>query len=348
MRPSLDSIVNGAEIMEANKYKALNVRCVPKLENEQMLLNPLAFLFKAMHPQRVYVFAGLHYPAAGMVGRKHVDFARQLETLMDIGADGVKMHEGKPTVRKRVGVPLNDPLYDEYYGLLESREIPILFHVGDPWIFWQEQTVPEYARKRGWVYTDGTFPDNESLFAETEGVLEKFPKLKIIFAHFYWLHVDLKRASSMLDRWPTVSLDLTPGVEMFPDFSSDREGWREFFIKYQDRILFGTDNVAGPSTPDSSNVANCLYRTYVVRNFLETDHNFVCWEARCTGIALEPEVLKKIYALNFERYAGDKPKKLDLAKAIDYTENTIRLSTGASRATQSELHRTVEHLKALA
>lgn len=345
MRGTVDSMVNCAAIMEANKLRGMNIVCVPQLTNEQLTLNPVAMLFKLMHPDQAYVFGGLRYPVDGLRAAKKNDFVDQVKAMMRMGMDGVKMIEGKPTVRKRIGVPLNDPAYHDYYAYLEAEGIPVLLHVGDPWIFWHEATIPQYAREREWMYTDGSFPDNESLYRESEAVLEEFPGLKVIFAHFYFLNSDRERADAFLNRWPNVSFDLTPGIEMFPDFSQDYDAWRELFVKHQDQIILGTDNSGEPRAPNPANVARGLYRLYQVRNFLECDHEFQCWESTARGFALEEPVLEKIYAGNFARYAGESPKKPDAGLILQDCEKAISLATGCSAETLSELHRIRSHVK---
>jgi len=91
-----------------------------------------------------------------------------------------------------------------------------------------------------------------------------------------------------------------------------------------------------------------MYRTYVVRNFLETDHEFMTWEARSRGIALEKPVLEKIYSRNFESLAGSAPRKLDIGLAIEDCEKAISLATGGPAQVHSELHRIAMQLRSLA
>ena len=347
LRTTPDALVNGAEILEGTKYEAMNIVCTPQLDNETLPLNPLGFLFKALHPGKVYLFPGLRFPPGGITESGETDFAEQIDHLIAMGADGLKMHEGKPTVRKQVGVPLDAPVYDSMYRRLQERKLPIVFHVGDPWIFWNEQTVPSYAREHGWVYTDGTFQDNDQLFEETEGALRKFPELNVIFAHFYFLSSDLERAAAFLDRWPTVSFDLTPGIEMFPNFSKRWTEWREFFLKYQDRIVFGTDIVGAEYTPNPSSIAQQMYKTYAVRNFLETDHEFMTWDAMARGFALEEPILRKIYHDNFTGYAGDAPKQLDMGMVVEYCKQAANMSSGAARETRSVLMQLVNQARAI-
>ena len=347
LQPTLDALVNGSEILEGTKYEAMNIVCTPQLNNETLPLNSVGFLFKAMHPGKVYVFPGLRYPPGGITGNGDTDFDAQIEHFIAMGADGLKMHEGKPTTRKTVGVALDAPVYDSMYRKLQEAKLPVVFHVGDPWIFWNQQTVPAYAHERGWEYTDGTFADNNQLFAEVEGALKKFPELRIIFAHFYFLSSDLERAAAFLERWPTVGFDLTPGIEMFPNFTTRWDEWRDFFIRFQDRIFFGTDIIGADHTPNPNNVAQAMYRTYCVRNFLETDHEFMTWDAVAKGFALDEPVLRKIYRDNFTACAGTSPRQLDMGLIVRDCERVASAASGAEKGTRSVLMQCMEQARAL-
>jgi predicted TIM-barrel fold metal-dependent hydrolase len=159
---------------------------------------------------------------------------------MALGFDGLKLVEGKPTVRRLTGIALDSPLYDGMYSLLAESRFPLLFHVADPGTFWSEQEVPASARAGGWFYGDGTYPPSTRYYEEVFGVLEKLPRLSVIFAHFFFLSESLERAVEVMERWPGISFDLTPGPEE----------WRESFIRYRERILLGTDNDYG----DAQNV----------------------------------------------------------------------------------------------
>lgn len=350
LAPSFGSLVNGREILEATKCRALNIVCVPHLAhitNDTAPVTPTGILFKALNPGRAYLFPGLTYPANGIEPDSKTDFTDQVRRAIRMGADGIKMHEGKPTVRRMTGIPLDAPVYDDLYQLLEEEQFPIVYHVGDPWIFWNPLTAPAYAHENGWVYTNGTCPDNSAVFGEVERVLERFPRLPVILAHFAFMSNDRRRATEFLERWPSVSLDLTPGVEMFPNFTSDWEAWREFFVTYGDRIILGTDNVGDEVAPNSANVARCMYRTYCVRNFLETDHIFRTWESVSHGFALGDDILRRIYHDNFARLAGSSPHELDLGMALEECRRAANLATGATRETQAVLHGIVLQLEAM-
>ena len=153
--------------------------------------------------------------------------------------------------------------------------------------------------------------------------MTKFPKLHAIFAHFFFLSADIDRAAAFLDKWENVSIDLTPGTEMFVNLSKNPEKARKFFLKYQDRILFGTDNF-DPGTEEELDIMVKIVR--IMRQFLETDDTFQVWDLTFKGIGLERELLEKIYYKNFFKYVKNEPKKLNLEAAITESKRTIELA----------------------
>jgi hypothetical protein len=252
-------------------------------------------------------------------------FAEYAGTLSKMGCDGIKMIEGKPDMRKMLAIPpFDSPAYAPYWQTLEESGLPLLWHVNDPEEFWDARLVPEWARGQGWFYGDGTFINNEAQYAEVLHVLERHPKLKVIFAHFFFLSAQLPRLADLLERFPNLYIDLTPGIEMYHNFSRDIQATREFFLKYQQRILLGTDIGAKAllSTPEMGiEPGESALRIGLVRRFLETEGEFQLdsaggflfgkFEGPFQGLGLPEEVLRQIYGLNFERLAGSRPKTLD-------------------------------------
>jgi hypothetical protein len=311
------------EILDKNGVNKFNIVCTP--HRTRLSLVPDALYLKSLHPQRVYVFGGLDisplFMAPGSCGTL---FAEYVGTLLKMGCDGVKMIEGKPDMRKMLPIPPFDgPAYEPYWNRLEENGVPLLFHVNDPEEFWDPQRVPEWARRQGWFYGDGTFVNNEAQYTEIFHVLERHPKLKVIFAHFFFLSAQLPRLADLLDRFPNMVVDLTPGIEMYKNFSRGPQVAREFFVRYQDRILFGTDIGAKAllSTPELGiEPGESAVRIQLVRRFLEMEGEFKLevssgflfgrFSGPFQGIGLPQDVLKKIYTQNFERLAGSQPKVL--------------------------------------
>ena len=340
--------LDGIDVMVEKEAKAgieqvsLLVTSVPGRVNG----NPQALFAKSRYPDKVYLFLGMDYSAIGsdVDHRWTYSLPQQIERLAAMGCDGIKMINGKPNCRKDAGIALDSVIYDAYFARLAETGFPVLWHVNDPEEFWNPETAPEWAKSRGWLYDD-TFPSNESIYQECERVLDKYPDLTIIFAHFYFLSDFLDRAGAFLDRYPNVHLDLAPGIEMLHNFTKRPEAARDFFLKYQNRIIFGTD-----FSPRMG-----LSRIWVVRNFLETDETFhvptddyLFWPDHRTmirGIKLPEETLRRIYADNFGRIVGSEPKPLDRSLVMEEL-NRLTVLHDALRASPNMARRVAAQLSA--
>ncbi len=280
--------------------------------------NPLGFLLKRNFPNTVYCYAcSDYYVREGLLllprGRKGVDppIEELVELYDEIGIDGWKSVIGKP---ERYSMPLNAPQLDGFYAKLQALGLPLFFHVGDPPEFWDEALIPEWALKE-WVYNE-THPTLERLRQEAVDVLLKFPSLKIVFAHFFFLGYELDRAEKLFRKHGNMYLDLTPGIEMYFGFTAAGEAGKDFFLEYADRILVGS---YGSVHRDPFPILS------MVRRFMETDDVFdpphdipYLWpdsRAPMKGIELPHDVLVKIYSKNFERIVAEKPRSLNQAAA---------------------------------
>lgn len=305
---SIDSMLKFIkDLNDFRQYKAINDLCYTEGTDDYLPQTILKMLFKALVPGKVYAFGPLHYPEKVPVAK--LDFLSQIERNMEMGYDGIKLLEGKTTVRAHLGIPLDSAVYDGFFGYAQENSIPILFHIADPETFWDLGRIPSWAKEAGWFYGDGKHPTKGQLYFEVERILKRYPGLKIIFAHFYFLSDDLEMAAEFLERWPKVCFDITPGSEMYENFAKRTGEWRDFFIRYQDRIFFGTDSEKGIDE----------FITTPVRTFLETDEKFIFLQDRVKhlgvigeGIRLDTSILEKIYYINFETLAGKIPKKVNI------------------------------------
>jgi len=124
------------------------------------------------------------------------------------------------------------------------------------------------GRKTQMVYFGDKYPHKEKFYHETEEILKRHPRLKIALCHMYFLSADIDKAANILDTYPNTNFDLAPGVEYLYNMSRNRDEWHDFFIKYQDRIFFGTDIM------ELYHVKASMNRVWLVRNFLESDEEF--------------------------------------------------------------------------
>lgn len=302
------SLTGGADVSKSLAEKDVNVT----LNNNLQII-----LLKAAYPETVFAFGGLHHGLSGFSDNAE-SYEDQINDLMEMGFDGVKMIEGKPTARKIFNKSLADPILDKYYAFCEKNGVPILFHVADPEEFWDIEKAPVVAKERGWFYAEGDFKKKEELYEETDTFLNRFPKLKIIFAHFYFLSADLNRASDFLSKWENVNIDTTPGSEMYYNFSKDPKKWRNFFIKFQDKIIFGTDILNIRKYEESKN------HVKILKKFFETEEkDFPEWglfKGEIHGIGLDNDTLGKLYKKNFGKIAGTKPKPININIVLKYSE----------------------------
>jgi predicted TIM-barrel fold metal-dependent hydrolase len=325
--PHPDLMDGVLEVLDTTGMARANLVATPDLQ--LINHNPALIHFKASRPERVTICGALDYTQVfADPGRAGETLAAQIGTLKGIGFDGLKFVEGKPMIRKMIPLAFDGPEYAGMWAALEEHDFPVVFHVADPEEFWDAERCPDWARAQGWFYDD-SYPAKEDLYAEVDRVLARHPGLRIIFAHFYFLSADLARAGDFLDTHPNVFFDLTPGVEMYFNFAVQLEAARDFFLRYQDQLIYGTDIGASAISQNPSeglDMLESLGRAWVVRRFLETDEVYDAPEGvghwlgmdagGFHGIGLEPEVLVRIYRANAEKVFGATPVDLDREAAL--------------------------------
>lgn len=294
-------------------------------------LVPQALMMKALYPNRFYVFAAPDLSAYYL----HPDdlgeyMARFGQSLMDMGCDGIKMLEGKPQMRQKFPVPDFDlPVWEPFWAWAEERAVPFVWHVNDPESFWDASKAPSFAVSQGWLY-DESYVNNEAQYAQVLTVLERHPKLKIIFAHFFFMSAQLERLSAILDRFENVMVDLTPGIELYENLSRDREKALRFFARYGKRICYGTDIggrcvLMGEHKPFDP--LENIRRPQIVREFLTgsvereiaSDGHYLVNNPVFTmrPLSLSGDALADILGGNFIRQAGGAPKPVNAAAAAN-------------------------------
>ncbi len=337
----MNLIDNLIQVCDTLSIQRLNIVCTPHQQRLSLVLDALHL--KAHYPERVFVFGGLdvslYFREPQRVGNA---LAENVELLIQAGCDGIKMIEGKPDMRKMLPIPAFDsPLMAPFWAKLEELQFPVLMHINDPEEFWNASRIPPWAMERGWFYGDGSFINNEVQYSQILNVLAQFPNLKIIFAHFFFLSQQLPRLAEILDRFPQVHIDLTPGIEMYQNFSRNTTEVKKIFHQYQDRILFGTDIGAKAllSTPDLGiEQQESRERVELIRQFLEFDGPFDLNpqdgflfgkpNQTFTGLGLPETILEKIYFRNFEALVGLKPRPVNpgvIVKFCAQLEQMIQL-----------------------
>lgn len=296
------------------------IASIPAWDENSIGQNVLTIVQKALNPN-TYAYAGFdHYcfnePLTGE------DFFDQLKSFLEMGFDGIKSIEYKPSVRKKLGYGF-DEHFNQCFAYMQEHKVPLLWHVADPEENWNADMCSDYVKNAGWCYDHPSFPKKEELYEETEQILISFPNLRVVFAHLFFLSGDVKRLRSFLDRHRTVSIDVTPGSEMYYNFNKNPIEWREFFCEYADRILFGTDNGWGDDTSPAQKVVDGCSKLAMLDAYFSTDQIVHAWdETSLQGLHLPDEALSKMYSINFLKLHNNrKPKNIDLKLVMKYSTN---------------------------
>ncbi len=221
--------------------------------------------------------------------------AAQLEADVKAGAVGLGeiMKNFGLTARKTDGsrLKLDDPELDPIWAACARLGIPAFIHTGDPAEFFQplnynNERWLEMALYSDRRYFDRTrFPAFDDLMGERDRLFLKHPKTTFIVAHMGWHANDLGRLAAMMDRMPNLYTEV--GAILY-DLGRQPRAAREFFTKYQDRILFGKDSFQPDEYP------------YYWRVFETNDEYFDYYRDyhafwKLYGIGLPDDILKKVY-----------------------------------------------------
>ena len=245
-----------------------------------------------------------------------MDLVTQYKELMEIGFDGIKLIEGKPTILKPLGGSLVTPELDAVYNEMEKDGCHVVFHVNDPDEFWDDDLAPDWAKANGWFYADGTYPDFWEVVDQVNSILDKYPKLNVTFAHFFFFAKYPEKLEAMFKKYENMAVDITPGGEMYFAFEDNHDFYVDFFKKYSNRILVGTD----ATFPwEVKGYTWCIDRLY---NFIATDNVKKAFGDRMLrGLNLQGSDKENILYANFERRVGrDTPKEINKEKLLQYYE----------------------------
>jgi predicted TIM-barrel fold metal-dependent hydrolase len=250
---------------------------------------------KGRYPKRFVVFANLDFTGIDNPGWG-AKAAAQLAADAARGAQGLKIFKNfGMTLKDGKGqrVHVDDPRLDLVFEKCAELGIPVLIHTAEPASFFQPQDRfnerwLELKQFPGRARPPETFPPWETLIGEQHTLFAKHPKTKFIDAHLGWMGGDLARLGRLLDALPNVYTEIGA---VLAELGRQPRFARDWFIRYQDRVMFGKDIWA----PEEY---------WVYFQVLETgDEYFDYYRKRHAfwkmyGLALPDEVLKKLYFLN--------------------------------------------------
>tara|TARA_R110002049_G_scaffold2750_8_gene22218 strand:+ start:158185 stop:159297 length:1113 start_codon:yes stop_codon:yes gene_type:complete len=213
--------------------------------------------------------------------------------------------------RKQSGpyVLVDDESMQPVLSHLEEQNLTLIMHIADPIEYWRKpDAIADENRRKRLVQRGGLYvmhdkvdaPSHEDLIAARDRVLQRHPKLKVVGAHLGSLEHDLDELAIRLDRYPNFAVDTAARMGDLAQY--DRETLRSFLIRYQDRILYGTDMSIKPQHNGDNQRIRLLDRWQRDWNLLAGDAEVVYpavrGEVKIQGLALPMPVLEKIYRKN--------------------------------------------------
>jgi predicted TIM-barrel fold metal-dependent hydrolase len=203
--------------------------------------NLLAFVYKFLYPEHGYVFASLDYHIPGS-NSPEWDFRLQSERLINIGADGFKMYEGKPNARKISGnISLTSQRYAGFYKLLEERGLPLALHLADPPDFWDKDKATAYQVSQNWFFGDAAHSTWQEIYDECIAIIASHPRLRVVLPQFGYLLSN--QVEELLRRFPNLYIDIASGGT-FDHLGEERDAFRKIALEFPDRLLFACSGVA--------------------------------------------------------------------------------------------------------
>lgn len=217
------------------------------------------------------------------------DYLMRLESFYNLGSRMIKFHVAPGTMLMR-GAPLDSPIYEPIFAEIVQRKMAVMTHVGDPELWYQGK------------YADtAKYGSRDTHYEMWRRMLAKYPQIPWVGAHMGGNPENLPRLQALLDEFPQLMLDCSATRWMVREISRQRDAAREFFIRNQDRIIFGSDQVSG----DDRGFDFLASRFWAHRKLWETAYVGTSpifdpdlppdGQPALRGLALPDGVLQKIY-----------------------------------------------------
>jgi len=210
-------------------------------------------------------------------------------------------------------IMIDDTKFDEVFKHLTEKGIPLVGHLGEPkncWLPLEEMTTkndssyfaenPKYH-----MFLHPEFPSYEEQMAARDRMLDKNPDLVFIGCHLASLEWDVDVLADFFDRYPNTAVDMAARMgQLFYQTRDNRGKVRDFFIKYQDRILYGTD-IIDRGQGNEEAFRQRMHSTWLTDwEYLTTENTMASHliEGEFKGLKLPKKVVDKIYFSNAQRW----------------------------------------------
>ena len=212
-------------------------------------------------------------------------------------------------------VMIDDPRFDPVFERVRERGKVLIGHQGEPhncWLPLERMTVSndreyfqEHPQYHMFLHPD--LPSYEAQMAARNRMLDRNPRLHFMGAHMASLEWSITELARFLDRYPLAVVDLAARMGQV-QFQSNRDhtAVRAFFIRYQDRLLYGTDLTQDASTESGAmrKEAHGRWLSDWIYFSTEQTQSVAELDAPVPGLGLPRGVIDKLYHRNAERMFG--------------------------------------------
>lgn len=275
-------------------------------------------------PGKITIFTTLAYEQSRYDG-----YGMRMASLLRLaharGARGLKIAKVLGLgLRDRAGhlIAVDDPALDPVFEAAGELGMPVAIHTGDPEAFWLpvDERNPRRAELEahpGWSLHGKDVPSFDDLSRQLEGRVARHPATTFISVHFGNAAERPQRVAAMLRKYPNLFIDTAARI---PEIGRHSPAlMRQFFIEFQDRILYGSDLGVGPEgsplflgssgkdppTPRERDLFFSASRRYFETADEKFDHPTpIQGDWKISGIALPRSVLAKVYYDNAARLLG--------------------------------------------
>ncbi len=217
-------------------------------------------------------------------------------------------------------VMIDNPRFDPILEFLTENQIPLIGHLGEhrnSWLPLEKMTVNgnrDYARAHPdeHMYLHPERPSYEDYIAVRDNMLNKHPNLRFVGAHLGSLEWSVDELAKRLDKYPNMAVDMAERISHLQyQTLSEWQKVHDFFIKYQDRLIYGTDlrrsamDIVNKGITDPEDIKTHAHEVWMRHwKFFTTDEKMRVpkVEGEFRGLKLPKEVIDKIYRKNAEKW----------------------------------------------
>jgi len=214
-------------------------------------------------------------------------------------------------------IMIDDAKFDPVFQHLAEKGIPLVGHLGEPkncWLPLDEMTTKNdsgyFSRNPQYhMFMHPEFPSYEEQMAARDRMLDTNPDLIFIGCHLASLEWSVDELAKWFDKYPNTAVDMAARMgQLFYQTVNEREKVRNFFIKYQDRLMYGTDIIDRGENGEA--FQRRMHETWLRDwEYLISDNKMTSnlINGEFNGLQLPKEVVNKIYAVNYKKWFKSLP-----------------------------------------